>query len=120
MEWNARAQLTTWYPVDSPTHPTRNPVHANEPWPDTNGDYDCEPLLSLLPPPAVLTHLLPPLSPQLTLRCIVMCHSIAWKRLCNPDWDKLLYFSNTMASIFVVWIHKFTVDLQIPTRNGLQ
>ena len=34
MEWNARAQLTTWHPVDSPSHPTPNPEGSgHEPWP---------------------------------------------------------------------------------------
>lgn len=42
MEWNARAQLTTWHPVDSPTHPTPNPEGPNTQkhvWPGLINDY---------------------------------------------------------------------------------
>lgn len=40
MEWNARAQLTTWHPVDSPSHPTPNPEGSgHEPWPGHINDY---------------------------------------------------------------------------------
>ena len=40
MEWNARAQLTTWHPVDSPSHPTPNPEGSgHEPWPGHIDDY---------------------------------------------------------------------------------
>lgn len=36
MEWNARVQLTTWHPVDSPTNPTPS---ENTPWPGAINDY---------------------------------------------------------------------------------
>ena len=39
MEWNARAQLTTWHPVDSPTHPSPNPEGAGGVWPGHINDY---------------------------------------------------------------------------------
>ena len=40
MEWNARAQLTTWHPTDAPTNPTP-PGEGNEPysWPGNIDDY---------------------------------------------------------------------------------
>ena len=37
MEWNARAQITTWHPTDSPTNPT--PPETNPTWPGTINDY---------------------------------------------------------------------------------
>jgi len=40
MEWNARAQLTTWHPTDSPTNPTP-PTEGTAPssWPGRINDY---------------------------------------------------------------------------------
>lgn len=37
MEWNARAQITTWHPTDSPTNPT--PPESNPAWPGGIDDY---------------------------------------------------------------------------------
>ena len=39
MEWNARAQLTTWHPVTSPTHPRPNPEGSGGTWPGHIDDY---------------------------------------------------------------------------------
>ena len=37
MKWNARAQITTWHPTNSPTDPT--PPETNPSWPGTINDY---------------------------------------------------------------------------------
>lgn len=39
MEWNARAQLTTWHPVSSPTDPKPNPEGSGGTWPGLIDDY---------------------------------------------------------------------------------
>lgn len=39
MEWNARAQITTWHPVDSPAHPHVETGGSAMPWPGHISDY---------------------------------------------------------------------------------
>jgi hypothetical protein len=40
MEWNARAQLTTWHPVSDPDNPVPPPEGVgDEPWPGHINDY---------------------------------------------------------------------------------
>ena len=39
MEWNARAQITTWHPTDSPTSPTPPTEGTRPAWPGRINDY---------------------------------------------------------------------------------
>ena len=69
MEWNARAQLTTWHPVNSPTHPTPNPEGSgHELWPGHINDYARKQWAGLVGgyyAPRIEQYLLPSIPPSL-------------------------------------------------------